>query len=71
MLTKGRLDQHLYRLCSILAIVGTPPNRELLAIAGPFGYVHPNVTNIGEQDRRKIRKEGSLYWDTGNQRVES
>lgn len=46
MLTKGRLDQHLYRLCSILAIVGTPPNRELLAIAGPFGYVHPNVTNI-------------------------
>lgn len=71
MLTKGRLDQRLCRLCSILAIVGTSTNRELLAIAGPLGYLHPNVTNIEEQDRRKIRKEGILYWDTGNQRVGS
>lgn len=49
MLTKGRLDQRLYRLCSIFAIVGTSATRELLAIAGPFINVHPNVTNIIEE----------------------
>lgn len=71
MLTKGRLDQRLYRLCSILATVGTSPTRVLLVTAGLFGYVHPNATNIEGHDRRKIRKEDILCWFTGNQRVES
>lgn len=60
MLTSERLDQRLYRLCSILAIVGTSPTRVLLANISPFGYVYSNPTGIEGHDRRMITKADIL-----------